>query len=70
MLPYIYLAGLEHREWERRFNARAARGDFVRYSEEESPSVVQALRRALAKLPRRLSLSASAFSRWIAVVTQ
>ena len=70
MLPYIYIAALEHREWERRFNARAARGDFVRYSEEESPSVVQALRRALAKLPRRLSLSASAFSRWIAVVTQ
>jgi hypothetical protein len=33
MLPYSQLTLIEHREWERQFNKRAARGEFVPRSE-------------------------------------
>jgi hypothetical protein len=41
MLPEIWLAQSEHREWERRFNKRAARGEFVRYADRDFGGVLE-----------------------------
>ena len=70
MLPqYHFVAQSEHREWERRFNQRARRGDFVRRDLEpgisdESPRsrrlgrLVQGMRGVLSG-PRVSRLAAS-----------
>jgi hypothetical protein len=41
MLPEVWLAQLEHREWERRFNKRAARGEFVQHADRDFGGVLE-----------------------------
>lgn len=41
MLQYMWVAQSEHREWERQFNIRAARGEFVRSFEQPQRRAVQ-----------------------------
>jgi hypothetical protein len=65
MEQYIYVANLEHREWERQFNARAARGEFVVYPGEERRNLVDAVRDGLSQVARRASHIVAAFSGWI-----
>jgi hypothetical protein len=65
LVLYAYLAQLEHREWERRFNARAARGEFVVYPEDPVPSVITALREVASELARKVSLAVATLKRWI-----
>jgi hypothetical protein len=45
MLLHIWIAQSEFREWERAFNVRAARGDFVRHVELPSQQAIQPARR-------------------------
>src|SRR5579864_475281 len=65
MLPYMYIAEVEHREWEHRFNERAARSEFVPYTEERDPDLIDVLRNGLSDLAHNSCIGVAAFSRWI-----
>jgi hypothetical protein len=54
MLLYGWVAESEHRAWEQRFNARAARGEFIRYP---SPASVRGPRVHLIDAIRRIRLA-------------
>jgi len=55
MLHLVQLAHLEHREQIRQFNIRAARGEFVRYADQDShrSSFLEHLRALRNRLSRR-----------------
>jgi hypothetical protein len=65
MLQYIDMALVEHGDWERRFNARAARGEFARNFEEKRPGLVDVLLTGPSDLACKALFSIATLSSWI-----